>query len=108
MSKNCGCNKSRKENSNINDSYSCQTILKGLFTTVEGTQFTASMTSTGGGNDCKSAQKNSEKNIKKTLNDFLATYKPKIVKETHNIITTCDGCVNDLDVTLLSKYFSNT
>jgi len=69
----------------------CKSILEGEFTTVTGTKFTATMSATGSGNTCESAKENSIININKTLNNFLDTYKPKIVNEVHKITTTCDS-----------------
>lgn len=93
MTKKCVCkNSSEKSGHTI----SCESVLKGLFTTVNGEQFTASMSATGSGSDCESAEMNSEENIQKTLDHFLLTYKPQIVEETHTVTTSCDGCVNDL------------
>jgi hypothetical protein len=86
--KDCGCKKHNKQ------TIHCTSVLDGTFTDVNGVIFSASMTATGSGSDCKSAEKNSEKNIQETLENFLKEYKPKIVNETHNVTTSCDGCEN--------------
>jgi hypothetical protein len=75
----------------FNKQISCESILEGEFTTINGTKFTATMSATGSGNTCESAKENSIININKTLDNFLNTYKPKIIKETHKITTTCDS-----------------
>jgi hypothetical protein len=83
--KDCHC-KSNK------DGITCESFLEGTFTDKNCNVFTATMSATGSGVDCESAKKDSEKNIKKTLEKFLKTHRPKIVKETHKIKTKCHGC----------------
>ena len=75
-----------------NEVVSCQSVLTGSFTTVNGIVFSATMSATGSGKDCESAIKNSEMNIQKTLDNFLKYYKPHIVKHTHTVKTSCEGC----------------
>jgi hypothetical protein len=74
-----------------NKSYSCESILTGQFVTVNGVTFTASMSASGAGSNYVSAKQRAEKNINDTLANFLSSYTPKIVKETHTITTTCSG-----------------
>ena len=79
-----------KSNNNLS---SCEAILNGTFTTIEGVQFTASMSASGSGNDCESAQNATIISILKTLQEFLNSYQPKIIKEVYTITTSCQNCV---------------
>lgn len=72
-------------------SITCKSVLQGTFTRDDGIVFTASMSATGTGPNCEIALKNSKSNINKTLEDFLSSYLPKIISETHTINTTCEN-----------------
>jgi hypothetical protein len=89
--KDCHCKDCHSKNNLV----SCESVLEGTFTDKNCNTFSATMSATGAGIDCESAKKDSEKNIKKTLENFLNCYRPKIVKETHKIKTKCHGCDPD-------------
>ena len=76
MGKDCGCGKhDSPKHDRPKETFSCQSVLSGTFTTVDGKEFSATMSATGSGKTCESAKKNSEKNIEKTLENFLNCYK---------------------------------
>jgi hypothetical protein len=89
----CNCRKhDRCKDDHCKRDISCESVLSGSFTTITGVVFSATMRATGTGKDCESARKNSKRNIEKTLENFLNCYKPEIIKETHTIKTSCEGC----------------
>jgi hypothetical protein len=92
MVKNCSSCEQAKSSTLI----SCKSHLEGTFERVDGIVFTATMTATGSGSNCKNAKLDSEKNINNTLEHFLNSYTPKIINKTYSINTECDKCVKPL------------
>ena len=72
-------------NSDSNTSFESRATLAGVFTRIDGVVFTATMTATGSGETCESAKADCEVNINATLQNFLASYTPKIVSYTDKI-----------------------
>jgi hypothetical protein len=77
-------------------SITCKSVLQGEFTRDDGIIFTATMSATGNGPNCTIAFENSTVNINKTLEDFLSSYVPEIISETHTISTTCDSDIKPI------------